>query len=144
MIFIKSPLSTIISEFIFQTCLEEIYKQNKQRNFHLGAHAKFQNHRRTPSGRKVTQAERKRERRRRQKTLSIVATTFCLQCPRAAHAVRMDHAERNKHKNLQKVGKVLVSVNHTQDVPDWLRIFICMQYIHKEMDPAVFIEVHIP
>ena len=56
----------------------------------------------------------------------------------------MDQAERNKHNNLQKVGKVLVSVNHTQDVPDWLRIFICMQYIHKEMDPAVFIEVHIP
>ena len=28
--------------------------------------------------------------RRRDKTLIIVATTFCLQCPRAVHALRLD------------------------------------------------------
>ena len=45
--------------------------------------AKFQSPMTTPSGRKVTGGEKERER----KTPLIEATTFCLQRPRAAHAL---------------------------------------------------------
>ena len=68
-----NDLSTILLKFV---------PQNPKSYFlcDLKPHAKFENPRTTPSGKKVTGGERKRE-----KTQLIEATTLCLQHPRAAH-----------------------------------------------------------
>ena len=49
----------------------------------------------TPSGRNVTRAEREEREEEREKMPLIVDTTFGMQCPRAAHALRSDQFLRS-------------------------------------------------
>jgi hypothetical protein len=61
----------------------------------LKSHAKYQNTRTTPFGKKVTGVEKEKEKKEKKMPL-IVATPFCLECPRAAHAAPSDQFIQTK------------------------------------------------